>query len=84
MRAFVGIAVALAFVSVPAVAAEGAAKEDKIICKRDRSTNLGSNMRAEKRCMKQSEWKELYAHTRRELRSISERGNSPTPIPGAR
>ena len=77
MRAIVGIAVAIACVSGPAFAAERAAKEDKVICKRDRSTNLGSHMRAEKRCMKASEWKELYAQTQRELRAISERGNNP-------
>ena len=84
MRAFVGLAVALACVSGPALAADSGKKEDKVICKRERTSDLGTHMRAQKRCMTQSEWKAAYAQTQRELRTISGRGNDPTPIPGAR
>ena len=78
MRAFVGIAVALAFVSGPALAADDTVdKEDKIICKRDKGPEFGSHMRATKKCMKKSEWKLVSDHTRRELRTINNRGNNP-------
>ena len=85
MRAFVGIAVALAWASGPALAAEGSVTEDnKIICKRDKGLEFGSHTRAKKKCMTKGQWKEIAAHTKRELSTINNRGNNPAPIPGAR
>ena len=78
MRAFIGIAVALAFVSGPALAGDSSVdQEDKIICKRDKGVEFGSHMRSTKKCMKKSEWKLVEDHTRRELRDINSRGNNP-------
>lgn len=56
---------------VPAVAFDtGATRENPLVCKRDRQTNLGSHMRATRTCMLRSAWRELEEHTQHELQQI--------------
>ena len=76
MRAVVMVAVTLAGMSSPALAADPAATakpEDKVICKRIQETSTGSHFPMSKRtCMKKSEWKQLADETDRTLRKVGD------------
>jgi hypothetical protein len=88
MRLFLGLAVAAACISTPAVAAADAdtapGKGDKVVCKREQAHELGSHMRAPKVCMKKSEWDEIADRTARDLRRLNQRGIDPAKIKGGR
>jgi hypothetical protein len=80
-----GLCLALTSLSAPALSEPGntVAKEDKIVCKRDRDMELGSHLRAKRTCMKASEWKELDRYTERMLRdSDNQRPGDSTPATG--
>lgn len=50
-----------------------AANADPIICKRDRTSEVGTHMRAGKTCMKKSEWDFVEKNTQRELQTLKDR-----------
>jgi len=76
--------VAMQAPATPAVEAAPAKKKDVVICRRGRDLQFGSHMAAPRQCKPKSEWDAQAADARRELKSMNERGNNPTPIPGAR
>jgi len=49
------------------------ADPDPIVCKRSKSSDVGTHMRAEKVCMKKSDWDLLAKNTQNELRDLSDR-----------
>jgi hypothetical protein len=64
---------AAASLAAPAFAAETAV-EDKVVCKRDRDTDLGSNIRkSNKTCMKKSEWRQLERDAAEAIRGVDAR-----------
>lgn len=76
--------IALQAPAVPPPEAEPLKKKDVMICRRGRDLQFGSHMSAPRTCKLKSEWAAEAADARRELKSMNERGNNPTPIPGAR
>ena len=56
---------------LPALAFDsGATRENPLVCKRDRQTNLGSHFRAPRTCMLRSQWREVEDNTQHELQQI--------------
>ena len=57
--------------------------EDKIVCKREKGAELGSNLRKRKKtCMLESEWRELDRLNEQAKRRIMEKGNGKLPEVG--
>lgn len=49
-----------------------AADPDPVVCKRDRTSEVGTHMRAGKVCMKKSEWDFVERNTQRELQTFKD------------
>ena len=50
-----------------------AADADPVVCKRNRTSEVGTHMRAGKVCMKKSEWDFVERKTQRELQTLKDR-----------
>lgn len=55
-------------------------KDDQVVCRRDRTTETGSHLRAPRTCRTRAEWREIEDHTQRELQQIRD-GQAPTLPP---
>ena len=49
-----------------------AADPDPVVCKHDRTSEVGTHMRAGKVCMKKSEWDFVERNTQRELQTFKD------------
>ena len=65
--------VALAVFVDPPSAGQPEKDSDPIVCKRDRTSDVGTHMRPKPMCLKKSEWDIVEKHTRNELQSLHER-----------
>jgi hypothetical protein len=54
-------------------AAQPANDADPIVCKRAKSSDVGTHMRPQKVCMKKSEWEFTEKNTQNELRTLHDR-----------
>jgi hypothetical protein len=66
----------MAFVAAAAdvpAASEAAKNADPIVCKRDRTSEVGTHMRPKPVCMKKSDWDIVEKKTNTELQSLHER-----------
>ena len=66
---------ALAAAADPSSAAQQTKNDDPIVCKRDKSSEVGTHMAPPKVCMKKSEWDIVEKHTQTELQSLRERSS---------
>jgi hypothetical protein len=46
-----------------------------MVCKRDKTSDVGTHMRPKPVCMKQSEWDLVEKHTQDQLRTLGERSS---------
>jgi hypothetical protein len=56
-----------------APAAQGPADPDPVVCKRDKTSEVGTHLRPPKVCMKKSEWDLIAKNTQNELQRLSDR-----------
>lgn len=74
MRTMLMFSLLSAGVCAPALAADPQPADDKMVCRKDRSFNTGSNLsRPRKVCMKASEWKELDDESARNIDKLRDR-----------
>lgn len=61
-----------------------ATRDNPLVCKRDRQTQVGSLFRAPRTCMLRSEWREHEAHVQHELQQVRDgrEANRP-PVEGS-
>jgi hypothetical protein len=52
-----------------------ATDSDSVVCKRARTSDVGTHMRPKPVCMKKSEWDLVEKHTQTELQSLHERSS---------
>lgn len=52
---------------------QGPADPDPIVCKRDKTSEVGSHLRPKKVCLKRSEWDLIAKNTQNELQHLSDR-----------
>ena len=52
-----------------------AANADPMVCKRDKTSDVGTHMRPKPVCMKQSEWDLVEKHAQDQLRTLGERSS---------
>ena len=64
---FVAAAVAAPF---PAAAFDFDDRDNKVVCRRDRETTLGSHIRAPRTCRTRAEWRQIEEHTQNEMQQI--------------
>ena len=65
-------------------AAQPARDPDPIVCKRSKTSDVGSHLRPEKVCMKKSAWELAERNTQNELQTLSDRAAfNPGKDPGA-
>ena len=65
-------------------AAEAAPTPDPVICKRGKTSDVGSHLRPEKVCMKKSAWELAEKNTQNELQTLSDRAAfNPGKDPGS-
>jgi hypothetical protein len=79
-----GLAAAFALALPGAAIADDGKNEDKVICKRDRMSDTGSNIRTRgKTCMKASEWEALEQRMDHSMRRIQDKmRGGPAPVSG--
>lgn len=56
-----------------APATQAPADPDPVVCKRSKTSDVGTHMRPEKVCMKKSEWDLIAKNTQNELQHLSDR-----------
>lgn len=63
-----------------------AADPDPVVCKRSKTSEVGTHMRSQKVCMKKSDWELSEKNTRQELQTLSDRAalNPGAQPPGPR
>ena len=83
MRRQLLLASILASVAAPMPVAAFAfdARDDRVICRRDREKVLGSNMRAARTCRTRAEWRLVEEQTQNEMQQIQD-GREPRPNEG--
>jgi len=90
MRHRLLIAFLAASVAAPMPAAAfafGDDRNDQVVCRRDRQSNLGSHIRAPRTCRTRAEWRQIEEHTQNEMQQIRD-GQQPrepegiTLVPG--
>ena len=54
---------------------------NKIVCRRDRESNLGSHIRAQRTCRTRAQWREVEEQTQNEVQQIRD-GQEPSPREG--
>jgi len=52
---------------------QGPVDPDPIVCKRDKSSEVGTHLRPKKVCLKRSEWDLIAKNTQNELQHLSDR-----------
>jgi len=61
------------------------ANTDPIVCKRDRTAEVGTHMRPKPRCMKKSDWDIVEKNTQNQLQNLQDRSSfDPGKAEGAR
>jgi hypothetical protein len=48
---------------------------DEIVCKRDKSPDVGTHMRSKRVCMKRSEWEIVEKNTQNQLQNLQDRSS---------
>lgn len=62
-------------------------RDEQVVCRRDRQSNLGSHIRAPRTCRTRAEWRQIEEHTQNEMQQIRD-GQQPrepegmTLVPG--
>jgi len=69
------ILAALVAAADPPAAAPPAPNADPVICKRDRSSDVGTHMRPKPVCMKRSDWDYIARNAQNELTSLKDRSS---------
>ena len=65
---------------MPAAAFAFDARDDQVVCRRDREKVLGSNMRAARTCRTRAEWRQIEEHTQNEMQQFRD-GQTPIEPP---
>ncbi|WP_309663107.1 hypothetical protein [Sphingomonas sp.] len=56
--------------------------KDPVICEGREASEVGTHIKAKRTCLRKSQWEYVRNDTKRELRSINDRGSIPTPPSG--
>jgi hypothetical protein len=62
-------------VAAPTVAAQPPSPADPVVCKRDKSADVGTHMRPAKVCRKKSDWDLAEKNTQNELQALHDRAS---------
>lgn len=71
----IALAIFAAAQSPPPAEAARPADSDPVVCKRDRSSDVGTHMRPKPVCMKRSDWDYIEKNTQHELTSLKDRSS---------